>query len=91
MQEQTTAKDDLYIEARDEFDVTLDRRMTLDEMQDQVDRLKENGKDPVKVLPKRTPKLLRNVVTGVEWPYCPEIAGNADLEVIEWESADGDD
>ena len=90
MEEQKTAKDDLFVEAKDEFDVTLDRRMTLDEMQDQVDRLKQNGKEPEKVLPKRTPRLLRNVITGVEWPYSPEIANNPDLEVLEWEPADGD-
>ena len=91
MEEAKTAKDDLYIEAKEEFDVTLDRRKTLEEMQDQVDRLRKNGKEPEKVLPTRIPKTLRNIITGVEWPYSEGFAKNPDLEVIEWESADGDD
>lgn len=86
-----TAKDDLYIEAKEEFDVTLDRRMTLDQMKDQMDRLQKNGKEPKKVLPQRIPKTLRNVVTGVEWPYSEGFANNPDLEVIEWEPLDGND
>ena len=49
MEEARTVKDDLYIEAKEQFDVTLDRRMTLDAMQDQVDRLRKNGKEPEKV------------------------------------------
>ena len=91
METASTAKDDLYIESKEEFDVTLDRRMTLDALQDQVDRLRKNGKEPEKVLPKRIPKTLRNIVTGVEWPYSEGFANNPDLEVIEWEPADGND
>lgn len=91
MEEAKTEKDDLYIEAKEEFSVTLDRRATLADLQDQVDRLRKNGKQPEKVLPARMPKKLRNVVTGNVFEYDPLFAKNPDLEVIEWEVADGHD
>ena len=91
MEQEKTEKDDLYIEAKEEFNVTLDRRATLAELQDQVDRLRKNGKQPEKVLPARMPKKLRNVVTGNVFDYDPIFAKNPDLEVIEWEVADGHD
>jgi len=91
VEEAKTEKDDLYIEAKEEFNVTLDRRATLADLQDQVDRLRKNGKKPEKVLPARTPKKLRNVVTGNIFDYDPIFAKNPDLEVIEWEVADGHD
>lgn len=91
MEDAKTEKDDLYIEAKEKFDVTLDRRATLAELQDQVDRLRKNGKQPEKVLPARMPKKLRNVITGNVFDYDPLFAKNPDLEVIEWEVADGHD
>lgn len=91
MEQEKTEKDDLYIEAKEEFNVTLDRRATLADLQDQVDRLRKNGKKPEKVLPARMPKKLRNVVTGNIFDYDPIFAKNPDLEVIEWEVADGHD
>lgn len=91
MKDAKTEKDDLYIEAKEQFDVTLDRRATLAELQDQVDRLRKNGKQPDKVLPARMPKKLRNVITGNVFDYDPLFAKNPDLEVIEWEVADGHD
>lgn len=91
MEEAKTEKDDLYIEAKEDFNVTLDRRATLADLQDQVDRLRKNGKQPEKVLPARMPKKLRNVVTGNVFEYDPLFAKNPDLEVIEWEVADGHD
>jgi hypothetical protein len=91
VEEAKTEKDDLYIEAKEEFSVTLDRRATLADLQDQVDRLRKNGKQPEKVLPARMPKKLRNVVTGNVFEYDPLFAKNPDLEVIEWEVADGHD
>lgn len=91
MEQEKTEKDDLYIEAKEEFNVTLDRRATLADLQDQVDRLRKNGKQPEKVLPARIPKKLRNVVTGNIFDYDPIFAKNPDLEVIEWEVADGHD
>lgn len=89
MEETKTAKDDLYIEAKEEFGVTLDRRSTLADLQDQMDRLRKNGKQPEKVLPARMPKKVRNIVTGNVFEYDPLFAKNPDLEVIEWEVADG--
>lgn len=91
MEDAKTEKDDLYIEAKEKFDVTLDRRATLADLQDQMDRLRKNGKQPEEVLPARVPKRLRNVVTGNIFEYDPIFAKNPDLEVIEWEVADGHD
>ncbi|HAW74127.1 MAG TPA: hypothetical protein DCW74_00145 [Alteromonas australica] len=91
MEDNKTAKDNLYIEAKEEFNVKLDRRSTLADLQDQMDRLRKNGKQPEKVLPARVPKKLRNVVTGNLFDYDPLFAKNPDLEIVEWETADGDD
>ena len=91
MEETKTVKDDLYIEGKEEFGVTLDRRSTLADLQDQMDRLRKNGKQPEKVLHARVPKKLRNVVTGNVFDYDPLFAKNPDLEVIEWETIDGDE
>lgn len=91
MEEGKTEKDDLYIEAKEKFNVTLDRRTTLADLRDQVDRLRRNGKQPEKVLPQRRPKTVKNVITGNEFPYDDAFAKNPDLEVIEWEVADGHD
>jgi len=91
VEDTNTEKDDLYIEAKEEFNVTLDRRATLADLQDQVDRLRKNGKQPEKVLPARMPKTLRNVVTGNTFEYDAIFAKNPDLEVIEWETVDGND
>ena len=91
MEEAKTEKDDLYIEAKEEFDVTLDRRATSAELQDQVEGLRRNGKQPEKVLPAKVPKTVRNIVTGNTFSYDPLFAKNPNLEVIEWETVDGDD
>jgi hypothetical protein len=87
----STEKDDLYIEAKEQFGVTLDRRTTLADLRDQMDRIRKNGKEPEKVLPQRTPKKLRNVITGNIFDFDPLFAKNPDLEVIEWEVANGHD
>jgi len=91
VEEAKTEKDDLYIEAREQFDVTLDRRATLAELQDQMDGLRRNGKQPEEVLPAKVPKKLRNIVTGNIFDYDPLFAKNPNLEVIEWETVDGND
>lgn len=89
MKEAKTQKDDLYIEAKESFGVTLDRRQTLGDLKDQMDRIRKAGKHPEEVLPKRTPKKLRNIVTGNIFDYDPLLAKNSDLEIIEWETANG--
>lgn len=91
MESASTEKDDLYIEAKEKFGVTLDRRTTLADLRDQMDRIRKNGKEPEKVLPQRTPKKLRNVITGNIFDFDPLFAKNPDLEVIEWEVANGHD
>lgn len=91
MNEAKTEKDDLYIEAKEAFGITLDRRQTLGDLQDQMDRIRKTGKQPEEVLPARMPKKLRNIVTGNVFDYDPLFAKNPDLEIIEWEVADGHD
>jgi len=89
-----TEKDDLYEEAKNQFGVTLDRRMKLSDLQDQVARLAENKKNPPPKKKARVPLTVRNVVTGNEFPYTDAFKGLPDLEVIAWQEAeeeDGDD
>lgn len=88
-----TEKDQLFAETQKEFDVKLDRRMKLSDLQDQVERLKaqkilkRDGKD-VEVPKSKTPKTVRNIFTGNLFSYDPIWKGNPDLEVVEWEDGD---
>lgn len=86
-----TKKDDLYDKALKDFDVKLDRRLTLSQLQDQMARLEQEQKDPQKEIPKLKPKRVRNVITGNEFDYHELFAGDPDLQVIEWEEEDGND
>lgn len=85
-----TKKDDLYQEALDQHDVKLDRRLSLDQLQDQVRRLQaaKNNPQPERKAP--VPKRVKNVITGNIFEYNELFAGNPDLQVIEWEEDDGD-
>ena len=73
MEEAKTTKDDLYIEAKEEFDVTLDRRKTLE-------NAGSNGPAPQEWQGAerftRIPKTLRNIIASVEWPYSEGFAKN---------------
>lgn len=88
-------KDELEDYARKRYGVELDKRRRHDDLVAQVEALDKNkGKAPeVKdATPRaRQPKLVRNLITGVVWPWNPIYKGNADLEVIEWEQMNADD
>lgn len=86
-----TKKDDLYKKIKEEFNVELDRKMTLKDLQDQVEKLRKQKQEPPKPKPKMKPKKLRNVVTGNEFDYQEIWAGDPDLQIIEWEEEDGND
>lgn len=86
-----TKKDDLYQEALEKHDVKLDRRLSLDQLQDQINRLQSSKNNPKKELKAPVPKLVKNVMTGNVFEYNELFAGNPDLQVIEWENDDGDD
>ena len=83
----TTPKDDLYIEAKEKYDIKLDRRLSLSDLEDQMERIRKNGGEKKEKPPERIPMRVRNVITGNEFDYDPIFAKNADLEVIEWSAA----
>lgn len=80
-------KDELEQFARKEYAFEIDKRRRLDDLIEQVKGLAVMKGKPKEEKPKgeRTPKTVRNLMTGVEWPWNPIYKGNADLEVIEWE------
>jgi hypothetical protein len=80
-------KDELEKYAKDRFGVEIDKRRRIDDIVAQVESLEKNkGKPAEPDKPAaRAPKLVRNLFTGVVWPWNPIYKGNADLEVVEWE------
>lgn len=79
-------KDELFKEAQSEFSVKLDRRLSLEQLEDQIARLRQHGKEPAESEKKQpVPKRVRNVITGNIFDYNPIWKGLPDLEVIEWE------
>ena len=85
-----TKKDDLYQEALEQHDVKLDRRLSLDQLQDQVNRLQDSKSNPKPERKAPVPKMVKNVITGNVFEYNELFAGNPDLQIIEWETDDGD-
>ena len=85
-----TKKDDLYQEALEQHDVKLDRRLSLDQLQEQVNRLQQAKDNPKAERKAPVPKRVKNVITGNIFEYNELFAGNPDLQVIEWETDDGD-
>ena len=84
-------KDAIFEDAKEKFDVELDRRMKLSELKEQWRKLDE-GQSMVEDAPKmRMPKTVRNVFTGNVLAYNEYFKGNPDLEIIEWEDGDGND
>ena len=80
-----TTKDQIFEDAKEKFDVTLDRRLKLSDLQEQYAKL-ESGKARKKSKPKiRKPKRVKNIFTGNEFDYSEYFKGDPDLEVIEWE------
>lgn len=81
-------KDELEAYARKEFGFEIDKRRRLDDLILQIKHIAANKAKPVeekKAKGERTPKTVRHIKTGVEWPWNPLYSGNADLEVIEWD------
>lgn len=81
-------KDELEAYARKELGFEIDKRRRLDDLIMQIKHIAANKVKPVeekKPKGERTPKIVRHIKTGVEWPWNPLYSGNADLEVIEWE------
>ena len=84
-------KDEIFEDAKENFDVELDRRMKLSELKD-VWRKLDEGQSLVEDAPKmRVPKTVRNIFTGNVLAYNEFFKGNPDLEIIEWEDSDGND
>lgn len=80
-----TTKDQIFAEAKEKFDVELDRRMKLSDLKEQLKKLEE-GQVMVEEAPKvRVPKTVRNIFTGNVLAYNEYFKGNPDLEIIEWE------
>ena len=80
-----TTKDEIFAEAKEKFDVELDRRMKLSDLKEQLKKLEE-GQELVAEAPKvRVPKTVRNIFTGNVLAYNEYFKGNPDLEIIEWE------
>lgn len=82
-----TEKDELYDEAMNQFGVKLDRRLKLSELKDQMERMARDKDNPPPAETPKVPLVVRNIMTGNEFPYTEAFAGNADLEVISWQDA----
>jgi len=88
-----TKKDELFDKAQVEYGKKLDRRMSLADLQDQVNRLEILKDEPEVPTPTLIPFKVKNVVTGNIFEYHELFAGNPDLQIIEWveeESENGD-
>ena len=81
-------KDELYKEAMELFNVKLDRRLKLEELEEQFVRLQNNTVDKAveEETETRRPRTLRNIVTGNTFGLLPNWESNPNLEVIEWET-----
>lgn len=92
MAELKTEKDEVFDEAKEKHGVELDRRMKLSDMKDHLERMEKEKDNPrVKSTAIRKPKTVRNIHTGNEFSYNELFQSNPDLEVIEWETDDGND
>ena len=88
-----TKKDELFDKAQVEYGKKLDRRMSLADLQDQVNRLEILKDEPEVPTPTLIPSKVKNVVTGNIFEYHELFAGNPDLQIIERveeESENGD-
>ena len=87
-------KDGLELYARANFGRELDKRRKLEVLREEV-KLLETGdtqraeraeaKAKAKAENPGTPKTVRHVGNGRTFQWNPQYAGNADLEIIEWE------
>lgn len=84
-----TKKDEIFLQAKEDYNVKLDRRLTLAQLEEQVKRLAEDKANPKPIEKELVPKRVRNVITGNEFDYNPIFKNNPDLLVIEWETDNG--
>ena len=85
-----TKKDDVFIQAKEDFGVQLDRRLTLAQLEEQMQQLARNKANPQPAQKELVPKRVKNVITGNEFEYNPIFKNNPDLQIIEWETDNGD-
>ena len=85
-----TKKDEIFLQAKEDYNVKLDRRLTLAQLEEQVQRLAEDKANPKPIEKELVPKRVRNVITGNEFDYNPIFKNNPDLQIIEWETNNGD-
>tara|TARA_R110002072_G_scaffold82867_1_gene188517 strand:- start:530 stop:811 length:282 start_codon:yes stop_codon:yes gene_type:complete len=85
-----TKKDDVFIQAKEDFGVQLDRRLTLAQLEEQMQQLAKNKANPQPAQKELVPKRVKNVITGNEFEYNPIFKNNPDLQIIEWETDNGD-
>ena len=83
-----TRKDEIFVEAKEKYGVKLDRRMSLEVLEEKLDRLAKKAKnpEPKKKEVKRVPRTIRNTLTGNTFGILPGWEKNPNLEVIEWET-----
>ncbi len=74
-----TKKDEIFLQAKEDYNVKLDRRLTLAQLEEQVQRLAEDKANPKPVEKELVPKRVRNVITGNEFDYNPIFKNNPDL------------
>ena len=84
-----TKKDEIFDKAKKEHGKTLDRRLTLAQLEEQVTQLARDKKTPPQEEKKLIPKRVKNVITGNIFDYNPIFKNNPDLQEIEWENTDG--
>jgi len=85
-----TKKDDVFIQAKEDFGVKLDRRLTLSQLEEQLQQLANNKSNPEPEKKRLVPKRVKNVITGNEFEYNPIFKNNPDLQIIEWDTDNGD-
>jgi hypothetical protein len=90
MKKANTKKDDVFIQAKEDFGVKLDRRLTLSQLEEQLQQLAKNKANPQPEQKQLIPKRVKNVITGNEFEYNPIFKNNPDLQIIEWETDNGD-
>ena len=90
MKKANTKKDEVFIQAKEDFGVKLDRRLTLSQLEEQLQQLAKNKPNPQPEEKDLVPKRVKNVITGNEFEYNPIFKNNPDLQIIEWETDNGD-
>jgi len=55
-----------------------------------VQQLAKNKANPQPAQKELVPKRVKNVITGNEFEYNPIFKNNPDLQIIEWETDNGD-